>query len=54
MGPNISIVASDHGVLDHFGADQLVVHVALPGHDDDDDGGDGGGGGGVSVSASTT
>ena len=44
VGPNISIVASDHGVLDHFGADQLVVHVALPGHDDGD-GGDGGGGG---------
>ena len=50
MGPNISIVASDHGVLDHFGADQLVVHVALPGHDE-------GGGDGVedvSVSASRT
>ena len=44
-------MASDHGVLDHFGADQLVVHIALPGHDY------GGGGGGVvwcgvSVSAS--
>ena len=48
-------MASDHGVLDHFGADQLVVHVALPGHDDVDEGdGDGGGCGGVSVSASTT
>ena len=53
MGPNISIVASNHGVLDHFGADQLVVHIALPGHDDGVGGG-GGGGEDVSVSASET
>ena len=32
--PNVPIVSSDDGVLDHFGADQLVVHIALPGHDD--------------------
>ena len=25
-------MASNDGVLDHFRADQLVVHVALPGH----------------------
>lgn len=50
MSPNISIVASDHGVLDHLGADQLVVHIALPGHDD----GGGGVGEDVSVSASRT
>ena len=37
-------MASNHGVLDHFGADQLVVHVALPGHDEG-----GGGGGGEDV-----
>ena len=46
-------MASDHGVLDHFGADQLVVHIALPGHDDGVGGG-GGGGEDVSVSASET
>ena len=32
VGPNIAVVASNHRVLDHFRADQLVVHVALPGH----------------------
>ena len=40
-------MASDHGVLDHFGADELVVHITLPGHDD-------GGGGGEDVSLSAS
>ena len=51
-GPNISIVASDHGVLDHFGADELVVHITLPGHDDGGGGGGDGGGEDVRLSAS--
>lgn len=33
LGPNVSVVAADDGVLHHLGGDQLVVDVRLSRHD---------------------
>jgi hypothetical protein len=31
-GPDVAVVAADDRVLDHLGAQELVVHIALPTH----------------------
>ena len=31
-GPDVAVMARDHCVLDHFGGEELVIHIALPGH----------------------
>jgi hypothetical protein len=30
--PDVSVVAADNGVLDHLGAEKLIVDVTLPAH----------------------
>ena len=34
MGPDVAVVARNHGVLYNFCGDELVINVALPGHGD--------------------
>ena len=32
VGPDVAVVARNHGVLYNFCGDELVINVALPGH----------------------
>ena len=32
MGPDVAVVARNHGVLYNFCGDELVINIALPGH----------------------
>ena len=34
VGPDVAVVARNHGVLYNFCGDELVINVALPGHGD--------------------